>query len=95
LLLLFSTVAIDPCYGNTKFSHCKRKHRCCDAYLVVGNGSLDIATQTRGVAMWLLYCNDLMVIAARLRDMATNLRVVAAWIRYSNKIRNHCNKARL
>ena len=53
---------------------------------------MDIA---RGVAMWLLYCNDLMVVAARLRDMATNLRVVAAWIRYSNKIRNHCNKARL
>ena len=56
---------------------------------------MDIATQTRGVAMWLLYCNDLMVVAARLRDMATNLRVVVAWIRYSNKIRNRCNKARL
>ena len=48
---------------------------------------MDIATQTRGVAMWLLYCNDLMVVATRLRDMATNLRVVAAWIRYNNKIR--------
>ena len=45
--------------------------------------------------MWLLYCNDLMVVAARLRDMATNLRVVAARIRYSNKIRNRCNKPRI
>ena len=41
-----------PCYGNTKLSHCKWKHTYCDTNQVVGNGSLDIATQTRGVAMW-------------------------------------------
>ena len=59
-------------------------HRCCDAYQVVGNGSLDIATQTRGVAMWLLYCNDLMVVAARLRDMA-------AAKRYGNEPKGRCS----
>ena len=52
LLLLFSTFAIDPCYGNTKLSRCKWKHTYCDTNQVVGNGNLDIVTQTRGVAMW-------------------------------------------